>query len=71
VPGSYLTFSAELSVHSDRMRIDIEMSLMRFGPEYSTKQNSLIPATRRGFAAWLEWCFYIVTELDSASLYVM
>jgi glutathione S-transferase len=38
---------------------------------YSTKQNSLFPATRRGFAAWLEWCFYIVTELDSASLYVM
>jgi glutathione S-transferase len=38
---------------------------------YLTKQNSLFPATRRGFAAWLEWCFYIVTELDSASLYVM
>jgi glutathione S-transferase len=24
-----------------------------------------------GYAKWLEWCFFIVTELDSTSLYVM
>ena len=23
------------------------------------------------YAKWLEWCFFIVTELDSTSLYVM
>jgi glutathione S-transferase len=38
---------------------------------YSTRQNALVPTGRRGFSTWLEWCFYIVTELDSASLYVM
>jgi len=30
-----------------------------------------VPPTRRDFFVWLEWCFYIVTELDSTSLYVM
>lgn len=38
---------------------------------YSTPERSLIPETPRGFATWLEWCFFIVTELDSTSLYVM
>lgn len=38
---------------------------------YSSTQNALVPPTRRDFFAWLEWCFYIVTELDSTSLYVM
>src|SRR5262249_21505306 len=33
--------------------------------------KTLIPETKREFAAWLEWCFFIVTELDSTSLYVM
>jgi glutathione S-transferase len=31
----------------------------------------LIPERQRDYAAWLEWCFFIVTELDSTSLYVM
>ena len=38
---------------------------------YSTTERSLIPETTREYAAWLEWCFFIVAELDSTSLYVM
>jgi glutathione S-transferase len=38
---------------------------------YSTPERSLIPEGQRDYAAWLEWCFFIVTELDSTSLYVM
>jgi glutathione S-transferase len=38
---------------------------------YSTPERSLIPESQRDYAAWLEWSFFIVTELDSASLYVM
>jgi glutathione S-transferase len=38
---------------------------------YSTPECSLIPDAARDYAAWLEWCFFIVAELDSTSLYVM
>ena len=38
---------------------------------YSSPDRLLIPETQRDYAAWLEWCFFIVTELDSTSLYVM
>ena len=38
---------------------------------YSQGPTSLIPEAPRDYAAWLEWCFFIVTELDSTSLYVM
>jgi glutathione S-transferase len=38
---------------------------------YSTPERALIPESQREYAAWLEWCFFIVTELDSTSLYVM
>src|SRR3954469_22077560 len=38
---------------------------------YSTPERALIPETQRDYAAWLEWWFFIVTELDSTSLYVM
>jgi glutathione S-transferase len=38
---------------------------------YSIPSRSLIPVGDRDFARWLEWCFFIVTELDSTSLYVM
>jgi glutathione S-transferase len=38
---------------------------------YSQGPTSLIPETPRDYAAWLEWSFFIVTELDSTSLYVM
>jgi glutathione S-transferase len=38
---------------------------------YSTPERALIPETPREYAAWLEWCFFVVAELDSTSLYVM
>lgn len=38
---------------------------------YSSEGRALIPQKQRDYAAWLEWCFFIVTELDSTSLYVM
>ena len=38
---------------------------------YSSPERALVPQRQRDYAAWLEWCFFIVTELDSTSLYVM
>ncbi|QPF85806.1 glutathione S-transferase family protein [Bradyrhizobium genosp. L] len=38
---------------------------------YSNPDVSLVPFEERDFARWLEWCFFIVAELDSTSLYVM
>jgi glutathione S-transferase len=38
---------------------------------YSSPDKSLIPEEKQQYAKWLEWCFFIVTELDSTSLYVM
>ena len=38
---------------------------------YSTPERSLIPEAPREYAVWLEWCFFVVAELDSTSLYVM
>lgn len=33
--------------------------------------SALVPDCPKLYAKWLEWCFFIVTELDSTSLYVM
>jgi glutathione S-transferase len=38
---------------------------------YPRADVSLIPQQSAAYAKWLEWCFFIVTELDSTSLYVM
>jgi glutathione S-transferase len=38
---------------------------------YGTPGNALVPSGPREYAAWLEWCFYVATELDATSLYVM
>jgi len=38
---------------------------------YGTRENALIPTDPREQATWLEWCFYVATELDATSLYVM
>ena len=38
---------------------------------YSSPGRQLVPEVQRAYAKWLEWCFFIVTELDSTSLYVM
>jgi glutathione S-transferase len=38
---------------------------------YSTPDHVLIPEQKSLQAKWLEWCFFVVAELDSTSLYVM
>jgi glutathione S-transferase len=38
---------------------------------YGSTETALIPTTPRERATWLEWCFYVMTELDATSLYVM
>ena len=38
---------------------------------YASPEHKLIPEIPHDYAKWLEWCFFIVTELDSTSLYVM
>ena len=38
---------------------------------YESPGKQFIPSTANDYAKWLEWCFYIVTELDATSLYVM
>ena len=38
---------------------------------YGTPETALIPSGPREQASWLEWCFYVATELDATSLYVM
>ncbi|MEH2562401.1 glutathione S-transferase family protein [Bradyrhizobium sp. AZCC 2289] len=38
---------------------------------YSKPDSSLVPDDPAEFARWLEWCIFIVSELDSTSLYVM
>jgi glutathione S-transferase len=38
---------------------------------YGSAETALIPAASRERATWLEWCFYVMTELDATSLYVM
>lgn len=39
--------------------------------KYPTASGSLVPDDPEAYAKWLEWCFFIVAELDSTSLYVM
>jgi glutathione S-transferase len=38
---------------------------------YGSGETALIPTSPRERATWLEWCFYVMTELDATSLYVM
>ena len=38
---------------------------------YGTPETALIPSEPREQASWLEWCFYVATELDATSIYVM
>jgi glutathione S-transferase len=38
---------------------------------YPNEAIALLPRDADTYARWLEWCFFIVTELDSTSLYVM
>jgi glutathione S-transferase len=38
---------------------------------YSNADNALVPANQFERARWLEWCFFIMTELDASSLYII
>lgn len=38
---------------------------------YANDQNRLVPTDARQRASCLEWCFFIISELDATSLYVM
>ena len=38
---------------------------------YGQDQNRLVPLDVRERAACLEWCFFVISELDATSLYVM
>jgi len=38
---------------------------------YGKPESSLTPEEPSEFAKWLEWCFFITSELDSTSLYIM
>lgn len=41
------------------------------GSRYATSTIRLVPEESHLHAKWLEWCFFIVTELDSTSLYII
>ena len=38
---------------------------------YANKDNALVPSGQSERARWLEWTFFIMTELDATSLYVI
>jgi glutathione S-transferase len=38
---------------------------------YATDETALVPRTPRDRAVCLEWCFFVISELDATSLYVM
>jgi glutathione S-transferase len=38
---------------------------------YGTERTRLIPTDAKGRARCLEWCFFVISELDATSLYVM
>jgi glutathione S-transferase len=38
---------------------------------YGLPHNRLVPVDVRGRARCLEWCFFVISELDATSLYVM
>jgi len=38
---------------------------------YASADNALVPSGQSERARWLEWCFFIMTELDASSLYVI
>jgi len=38
---------------------------------YGSEQNALVPGATKERARCLEWCFFVLSELDAASLYVI
>jgi len=82
LPRTGETKTAEFTALNPRQKIpllqDSELTLGEsaaivayLARRYGKGKNSLIPDDPTLYAKWLEWCFFIVTELDSTSLYVM
>ena len=82
LPRTGETKTAEFTALNPRQKIpllqDSELTLGEsaaivayLARRYGKGKNSLIPDDPLLYAKWLEWCFFIVTELDSTSLYVM
>ena len=55
------------NLRSERVRRSSRISQRRTVPS----KIGLIPQNPQDYAAWLEWCFFSVMELDAASLYVI
>ncbi|WP_027582418.1 glutathione S-transferase family protein [Bradyrhizobium sp. Ai1a-2] len=82
LPRTGETKTAEFTALSPRQKIpllqDEELTIGEsaaivayLARRYGNGEISLIPDDPMLYAKWLEWCFFIVTELDSTSLYVM
>jgi glutathione S-transferase len=82
LPRSGETKTAEFTALNPRQKIpllqDGEFSIGEspaiaayLSDTYGSAETALIPLDARERATWLEWCFYVMTELDATSLYVM
>jgi glutathione S-transferase len=82
LPRSGETKTAEFTALNPRQKIpllqDGEFSIGEspaiaayLSDTYGSAETALIPTSARDRATWLEWCFYVMTELDATSLYVM
>lgn len=81
-PRSGETQTQEFTAHNARQKIPLlrdndlilgeSAAIVAYlSTKYSVSETSLIPTSPVEYACWLEWCFFIVTELDSASLCVV
>ena len=82
LPRSGETMTAEFTALNPRQKIPLlqdddfvvgeSAAIMAYlSNTYSTPERSLVPKGDREMAKWLDWCFFITSELDSTSLYVM
>jgi glutathione S-transferase len=76
------TQTAEFSILSPRRKIPVlqdgefviteSAAIMAYlSDRYASADNALVPSGQSERARWLEWCFFIMTELDATSLYVI
>ena len=82
VPRSAETYTPEYTALNPRQKIPLLQDgdltigesaaiVAYLAQKYRVSNATLVPEDIDLYAKWLEWCFFIVTELDSASLYVM
>jgi hypothetical protein len=67
MPGRRFRFWSTATSRSAR----VPRSSLISPQNYSTPEHALIPEEKSLQAKWLEWCFFIISERDSTSLYVM